>query len=137
MSDFSSLPNHMRIAALQCNFEGGLEKTLKVADLWKEYGFNVEQLFHTHCQMYSAVFDKDKHSEVLSSYLEKTKFNNIAVILYMNCHILLDSQKDMWNQWAQINNKGEYTVMYGTYKACCVNSSWTDYFLFIVFFRLT
>ena len=54
------LPRHMRIAALQCDFEGGRENTLKVPELWNSFGFNVEQLFHTHGEFYSAVFQKDK-----------------------------------------------------------------------------
>ena len=60
-----NLPHHMRIAALQCNFEGGYENTLKVADIWACYGFNVEQLFHTHCEKYNAVFNNDKHVKLL------------------------------------------------------------------------
>ena len=88
--------NHKRIAALQCNFEGGEANTLKVADLWKEYGYNTEQLFHLHSELYSAVFDKKKHSVLLKKYLQKTKTNSIDVIMYMNCHILLTSQEEKY-----------------------------------------
>lgn len=123
------LAHHMRIAALQCNFEGGREQTLLVPKLWKEFGFNVEQLFHTHSEMYSAVFDKEKHEDLLREYLTEAKKNGISIILYMNCHILLDSQKNKISEWAQVDKDGNYILLYNTYNACCINSSWTDFFL--------
>ena len=125
----SKIPNHLRIAALQCNFEGGEDNTLAVADLWKEYGYNAEQLFHLHSELYSAVFDKEKHSAILGKYLRKTRENGIDVILYMNCHILLNSQAEKFSEWAKVDRDGNYIHLYETYKACCVNTSWTDYFI--------
>ena len=121
--------HHLRIAALQCNFEGGREKTLLVPAVWNEFGFNVEQLFHTHSELYSAVFDKDRHGDLLEKYLLEAGKNGISIILYMNCHILLDSQKDKISEWAQVDRNGDYILSYGTYYACCLNSTWADHFL--------
>lgn len=120
---------HMRIAALQCNFEKGRENTLKVLDLWQEFGFNVEQLFHTHGELYSAVFSKDKFGTMLEDYLKKADACDISIILYMNCHVILKSQDDKAPEWAQKDRDGKYTLLYGTYYGCCLNSSWLDYFL--------
>lgn len=123
------LPYHMRIAALQCNFEGGVEQTLQVPGLWQEFGFSVEQLFHTHSELYSAIFEQDRHGELLAKYTAECQSRGIEIILYMNCHILLESQRDMALEWAQVSRDGEYVKSYGTYHACCLNSSWLDYFL--------
>ena len=123
------LPRHMRIAALQCDFEGGRENTLKVPELWHTFGFNVEQLFHTHGELYSAVFRKDVHKDILNDYVAECRKYGISIILYMNCHILLESQKDKAEEWAQIDKNGEYVKYYTTYNGCCLNSSWADFFL--------
>ena len=125
----TELPKHLRIAALQCNFEGGPEQTLRVPALWQEFGFNVEQLFHTHGELYSAVFDRERYGELVEQYLEECRSRDIAVILYMNCHILLRSQDDMAGEWAQQDRDGELIKSYGSYYACCLNSSWSDFFL--------
>ena len=123
------LPHHMRIAALQCNFEKGRSGTMRVATLWKRMGFNTEQLFHTHSELYSAVFDRRRHGPLLRRYLAKARKNGLSIILYMNCHILLTSQDRMARRWAQVRKDGGYEASYGTYKACCLNSSWVDFFL--------
>ena len=123
------LPHHMRIAALQCNFEGGRERTLAVPALWKDFGFNVEQLLHPYADLYSAVYDKDRHRELLTTYLEEERKNGIAVILYLNCHILMPSQAAKAHEWAQVDKSGQFVKLYGTYLACCLNSSWAAYFL--------
>ena len=126
------LKKHMRIAALQCDFEGGRENTLKVPELWNEFGFDTEQLFHPMGELYSAVFDKEKHSAILREYIEKSSKAGISIILYLNCHILLESQNEMAEEWAQKLPDGSYTKLYGTYLACCFNSSWMDYFLNLI-----
>ena len=36
----TGLPHHMRIAALQGNFEGGWKQTMQIPALWKRFGFN-------------------------------------------------------------------------------------------------
>ena len=130
--DTPKLPYHMRIAALQCNFEGGRERTLLVPRLWSEFGFDVEQLFHTHSELYSAVFDEKRYGSLLKEYLQETSKKGISVILYLNCHILLESQGDMASEWAQVDESGQYPLLYETYYACCVNSTWTDYFLGVI-----
>lgn len=129
MTKPSRLPHHLRIAALQCNFEGGPTKTLLVPGLWKHFGFNVEQLLHTHAELYSAVFDRRRHGTLLRRYLAESRKHGLATILYMNCHILLDSQKGRIRDWAAVRKDGTYARLYETYYGCCVNSSWTDFFL--------
>ena len=123
-----NIPKHFRIAALQCDFEGGEKGTLAKPALWKEFGFNFEQLFHTHAELYSAVFEKEKHGAILKKYLDEEKKHGIDVILYLNCHILLESQRPKFPEWAIVDKSGSYTMLYGTYGACCLNSTWTDYF---------
>lgn len=129
METKTPLPRHIRIAALQCDFEGGFDRTLRVPALWQDYGFNVEQLFHTHAEMYSAVFDAARHGERLRRYIAESRARGIEIVLYMNCHILLDSQADRAEAWAQRKADGSYHRPYGTYYGCCLNSPWTDYFL--------
>ena len=125
-----TLRSHMRIAALQCDFEGGKEQTLKMPGKWKDFGFNVEQLFHTHAELYNAIYESEKHEEMLSKYLTKTRQNGIMIILYLNCHILLSSQEKMAGQWAKRRKDGTYIKLYNdVYYSPCMNSSWTDYFL--------
>lgn len=126
----NSLPPHMRIAALQCDFEGGQEKTLEMPGKWKDFGFNVEQLFHTHAELYNAVYEEDRHKEILTKYLAETKKSGIKVILYLNCHILLPSQNHLREQWAKRNKDGEFIKLYSeVYYSPCMTSTWTDYFL--------
>ncbi len=126
----SKLPSHMRIAALQCDFEGGSENTLVMPGKWKNFGFNVEQLFHTHAELYNAIYEEKKHKEKLTKYLAKTKENDITVILYLNCHILLPSQDKMRTQWGKRQKDGTFIKLYNdVYYSPCMNSSWTDYFL--------
>ena len=125
----NGLPPHMRIAALQCDFEGGQEKTLEMPGKWKDLGFNVEQLFHTHAELYNAVYE-EKHRKILTKYLAETKKQGIKVILYLNCHILLPSQDHLREQWAKRNKDGEFIKLYSdVYYSPCMNSTWTDYFL--------
>ncbi|NOY75986.1 MAG: hypothetical protein GXP32_09400, partial [Kiritimatiellaeota bacterium] len=31
------LPRHIRLAALQCDFEGGEDNTLRIPELWREF----------------------------------------------------------------------------------------------------
>jgi hypothetical protein len=120
------------MAALQCNFEGGPVETLKIPSLWREYGFNYEQLFHTHAELYSAVFQREKHGKLLKEYLGNSKSCGISTILYLNCHILLESQEKMFGEWAVVNKDGSYKILYDTYKACCLNSSWAEYFFSVI-----
>lgn len=119
----------MRISALQCNFG---EDTLKVSDIWKKNGFNVEQLFHPIADCYSALFDAKKHKRIMSEYIAKSKKNNIRIILYMNCHILGPSQNKHKDKWAQRDRNGKFTMMYGSYYGCCINSPWGEYFYSVI-----
>lgn len=123
-----SVSPHLRIAALQCDFEGGLEETMRVPGLWHDFGFDTEQLFHTHAENYSAVFLYEQHADKLRAYLAECRQQGIAVILYMNCHILLDSQEDHRDEWAQSRADGSWHRPYGTYYGCCSNSSWKSFF---------
>lgn len=126
----TGLPPHMRIAALQCDFEGGQEKTLEMPGKWKDFGFNVEQLFHTHAELYNAVYEEDRHKEMLTKYLAEAKKNGIKIILYLNCHILLPSQNHLREQWSKRNKDGEFIKLYSdVYYSPCMTSTWTDYFL--------
>ncbi|MCK5843346.1 MAG: beta-galactosidase trimerization domain-containing protein, partial [Victivallales bacterium] len=122
------LPHHMRIAALQCNFEGGEENTLRVPKFWSECGFDTEQLFHPIGELYSAVFDKEKHGRIFGEYMDKSTEAGVSIILYLNCHILLESQNNMAEEWAQVLPDESYRKLYETYFSCCLNSSWMDYF---------
>lgn len=119
---------HLRISAQQCNFSTK-EQTLAHPDAMSEIGFNYEQLFHTHAELYSAVFDSRKHRELLEKYLEKCRVNDIKAILYMNCHILLPSQRDKYEEWAVIGANGSRTMLYETYASGCLNSPWVNNFL--------
>ncbi|MCK5843549.1 MAG: hypothetical protein KAG97_02505, partial [Victivallales bacterium] len=126
------LPRHMRIAALQCNFEGGEENTLRIPELWNDFGFDAEQLFHPIGELYSAVFEKEKHADILRRYLEKSAEAGIKIILYLNCHILLKSQEDKAKEWARCEADGTYMKLYETYLANCLNSSWMEYFFGLI-----
>lgn len=119
----------MRIAALQCNFEGGPDATLRVSDTWREIGFNVEQLFHPIAELYNSLYSEAKHRDILEAYLRRSKANGIDIILYLNCHILLPSEKDRAPQWARVTEEGEYHKLYGTYLSPCLNSPWAEHFL--------
>ncbi len=123
---------HMRTAALQCDFEGGPARTMKVPGLWQEFGFDTEQLFHTHAELYSAVFDAARHGAKLKKYLAESRRRGIKTILYLNCHILLASQNRRAAEWALVDRTGAYTKLYGTYYSCCLNSSWVEYFMDVI-----
>jgi len=116
----------MRIAALQCNFEGG--RTLEVIDAWLEAGFNVEQLFHPMAESYTAVFDPALHGEILARYLARARSRGLRIILYQNVHIIPPSMNDRREQWAIRDGAGEYPMLYGTYYGCCINSAWREHF---------
>ncbi len=118
----------LRIAALQCNFEGGREKTLDVADRWMEMGFNVEQLFHPTADSYSALFNPARHGEILAEYLARAKKNGLRIILYLNVHIIGPSDEDKRETWAQRSAAGGFPRLYDTYYANCVNGPWRDHF---------
>jgi len=120
----------MRIAALQCNYEGG--KTLEVAGRWGQLGFNVEQLFHPMADGYSALFDPAAHSDLLRRYIERAKSNGLRIIVYLNVHILGPSQAEHRDAWAQRDADGGFPLSYETYYACCVNSPWRDHFFSVL-----
>lgn len=120
------MKKHLRIAAQQCNFYTR-EETLKLPELWKEFHFNTEQLFHTHADMYSALYDEALHKDLVVEYMKNAKANNIDIIVYMNCHILGPSIADR-KDWSVIDKNGNYPLSYDTYPACCLNSTWRDYF---------
>ena len=119
---------HLRISAQQCNFYTE-DQTLALPAINAEIGFNYEQLFHTHAEAYNAVFDSRKHRVLLEKYLKECEKNDINVILYMNCHILLPSQRDKYSEWAVVGSDGSYTMLYETYVSGCLNSSWVNNFL--------
>jgi hypothetical protein len=96
---------------------------------WRHFGFDVEQLFHPHAELYSAVFDRRKHESLMRRYLAESRRKGLSVILYLNCHILLESQQGKAEDWAMLRKDGDYAKLYDTYYGCCVNSSWADYFL--------
>ncbi len=121
------MKKHLRIAALQCNFQTR-EQTLAMPEFWKEFGFDTEQLLHTHADMYSAVYEEKVHGKLLEEYLQNLKKCSMNVIVYMNCHILGPSIADRKEEWGVRNASGGYPLSYGTYPACCLNSSWVDYF---------
>ena len=121
------MKKHMRIAALQCNFQTR-EETLAMPGFWQDFGFDTEQLLHTHADMYSAIYDEKRHGELLREYLQRSEACNISTIVYMNCHILGPSIADRKTEWGVRDAQGNYPLSYGTYPACCLNSSWRDYF---------
>ena len=121
------MKKHLRIAALQCNFQTP-EQTLAMPEFWQDFGFNTEQLLHTHADMYSAVYEENVHGKLLEEYMKNSADNNIGTIIYMNCHILGPSIADRKEEWGVRDANGDYPLSYGTYPACCLNSSWVDYF---------
>ena len=121
------MKKHLRIAALQCNFQTR-EQTLSMPEFWKDFGFNAEQLLHTHADMYSAVYEEKTHGKLLDEYMQKSAANDLSTIIYMNCHILGPSIADRKEEWGVRDANGEYPLSYGTYPACCLTSSWRDYF---------
>jgi hypothetical protein len=123
-----ALPKHMRIAALQVDYEGGAAQTLKVPALWQEFGFNCEQLFHTHAELYTAIYEREKHETILKTYLQEAEKRGLRIILYMNCHVLNPSQADRAADWAIVDEHGAYSRCYNTYLMNCMNSPWMDYF---------
>jgi len=125
----AGLPHHMRIAALQCNFERGWKQTMRVPSLWNRFGFNVEQLYHVYADGYSLVHSGGKARERLREYLAASRRKGLQVILYVNCHILMGPEVRRHAGWAQVDCKGKYHRPYGTYYAPCLNSPWREYFL--------
>ena len=121
------MKKHLRIAALQCNFQTR-EETLKMPAFWQDFGFNAEQLLHTHADMYSAVYEEKTHGKLLEEYMQNSAANNLSTIVYMNCHILGPSIAARKAEWGVVDANGDYPLSYGTYPACCLNSSWRDYF---------
>ena len=121
------MKHHLRIAALQCNFQTR-EQTLAMPEFWHEVGFNAEQLLHTHADMYSAIYDESRHGEIMKEYLAKSADCGIETIVYMNCHILGPSIADRKAEWGIRDKNDEYPLFYQTYPGCCLNSSWVDYF---------
>ncbi|MBE6380886.1 MAG: hypothetical protein E7047_08160 [Lentisphaerae bacterium] len=121
------MKKHLRIAALQCNFQTE-EQTLAMPEFWQDFGFNTEQLLHTHADMYSAVYEEPVHGKLLEKYMKNSADNGLGTIIYMNCHILGPSIADRKEEWGVRDAQGNYPLSYGTYPACCLNSSWVDYF---------
>jgi len=117
----------MRIAALQCNFQSE-EQTLKMPEFWQDFGFNTEQLLHTHADMYSAIYDESRHGKLVEQYMANSQAHDISTIVYMNCHILGPSIAHRKDEWAIRNAEGKNPLFYNTYPGCCLNSGWRDYF---------
>ena len=128
----SQVPTHFRIAALQCNFEGGWDATRRVPALWHEFGFDTEQLYHPFANGYSMAFDVERDAGRLHDYLRECRAQGIGVILYLNCHILLGPDGERWKEWGQVARDGSPGMAYGTYHACCLNSTWTAQFLRLI-----
>ena len=120
------LDKHIRIVALQCNFQTE-EETLAMPERWHEIGFNAEQLFHTHADLYSAVYDPARHRALFKKYLDNSRDNGIKTIVYMNVHILGPSLQDHAGEWGTVKEDGTPCLHYLTYPGCCVNSGWRDY----------
>ena len=129
MSEWYEKP--LRIAALQCNFEGGREQTLAVPAKWQTMGFNTEQLFHPMADVYSALFDEQQHGALLIDYLKETRARGLRVIVYLNVHILGPSVGHRLD-WAQQTAEGSYPKLYDTYYACCFNGPWRDHYLTVL-----
>ncbi|MFA6816447.1 MAG: alpha-amylase family protein, partial [Lentisphaeria bacterium] len=121
------MKKHFRLAALQCNFQTR-EKTLEMPDIWHKMGFNMEQLLHTHADLYSAIYDPNQHQKLMREYLKRSRDHHLSTIIYMNCHILGPALKEHFEDWSIKNEKGEKPLLYGTYPACCLNSGWREYF---------
>ena len=121
------MKKHLRIAALQCNFQSR-EKTLSMPEFWAENGFDTEQLLHTHADLYSAVYDPARHKALVAEYLERSQKQGLQTIIYMNCHILGPSLAPHFQDWSIQRADGSQALLYGTYPACCLNSGWRDYF---------
>ncbi len=121
------MKNHLRIAALQCNFQSE-EQTLAMPDFWAKNGFNTEQLLHTHADLYSAIYDPARHQHIMREYLKRSKDNGIGTIVYMNCHILGPSLTNHFEDWCIRHEDNSTTKLYNTYPAACLNSGWRDYF---------
>ncbi len=125
----------LRIAALQCNFEGSEKNTLSVLDRWIDFGFNVEQLHHFCADIhypYYALFNEKRHSVILKRYLRKAKSKNIKIILYLNCHKLPPSAH-RYKEWAQKDVSGNYRMLYdNVYYSCCLNGPWAKHFLSVI-----
>ncbi len=121
------MKKHLRIAALQCNFQTR-EQTLNMPSTWAEFGFNTEQLLHTHADMYSAVYEEARHGELMKEYQANTRAAGVRSIVYMNCHILGPSIMDRKAEWGLRDARGGYPLRYGTYPGVCLNSGWVDYF---------
>jgi len=120
----------MRIAALQCNFETGDNRA--VINKWLDMGFNTEQLFHPIGDDYSALYDPEKHHQILADYIADAHAKNLRIILYLNVHILGPTLAHNAPDWAQQNADGSIVKMYDTYPAVCINSPWQDYFFEIL-----
>ena len=84
------MKKHMRIAALQCNFQSR-EQTLNMPEFWKDFGFNTEQLLHTHADMYSAIYDEERHGKLFEEYMDiymYGRFMDTLGIKYQNNNVL-------------------------------------------------
>lgn len=120
----------LRIAALQCNYEEG--KNLAVIARWKDMGFNVEQLFHPMADGYSALYDRDRHAEILARYLAAAHRAGLRVILYLNVHIIGPSDAHRRDEWAQRSKDGGWPLLYDTYYACCFTGPWREHFFGVI-----
>jgi hypothetical protein len=129
MSEWFQKP--LRIAAMQCNFEGGREQTIAVPAKWQEMGFNTEQLFHPMADAYSALFDEKQHGALLADYLKETRARGLRVIVYLNVHILGPSIGHRLD-WAQQSADCSYPKLYDTYYACCFNGPWRDHYFTVL-----
>jgi hypothetical protein len=116
----------MRIAALQCNFE---KDNLKVIDYWKDFGFNTEQLFHPIADLYSAMYDPQKHEELIKRYIEKAHRSGTKIILYLNVHILGPAVAHKKEEWSVRDSQDGIVMLYeNTYPSICLNSPWKEHF---------
>ncbi|NLF30272.1 MAG: hypothetical protein GX591_05205 [Planctomycetes bacterium] len=117
----------MRIAALQCQFDG--YEPLAVLDGWLERGFNVEQLFHPMASGYTAVYDDAAHGPLVRRYIARAKASGMRIILYVNVHILPPEQADKAELWGRRRADGGFHTAYDTYYCPCLNGPWTDRFM--------
>lgn len=69
----------LRIAALQWESKGDSKQVLKV---WKEMGFNVEQLFHISAEDAWGYFREEK-KKVICDYIAEAKRKGLRIIFYL------------------------------------------------------
>lgn len=113
----------LRIAAMQCNFEDNLP----VLDVWKETGFNTEQLLHLFGEGYYGAFVEERHGQALRQYLDRAHALGIRIIAYANTHMMGDSMQDRAEAWGARHPDDALQMGYRTFVLACPNGPWLDW----------